>query len=184
MAFTKSLSRTLIFPGALLAALLLASCAARPRGYAPEATQSAPFLPPTAVSAFEPAASPRAETAEPPRPTPTPPCTPGLSFLKDLTIPDGTKVSPGEHLDKRWLVKNSGACNWDDTYRILLIAGPGLGAQSEQALFPARSSTQAVIRMNFIAPYTAGTYRSAWQAHDPEGAPFGDLFFIEFAVGD
>jgi hypothetical protein len=38
--------------------------------------------------------------------------------------------------------------------------------------------------MVFTAPSEAGTYRSAWQAHDPSGEPFGDLFFIEFVVSE
>ncbi len=29
-----------------------------------------------------------------------------------------------------------------------------------------------------------GTYRSAWQAYDPDGLPFGDPFFIEIEVVD
>ena len=114
--------------------------------------------------------------------TPTPPCEPGLVFLEDLTIPDGSVAAPEEQLDKRWQVENSGTCNWDSTYGLQLIAGPDLGAPQEQALFPARSGIEAMIRMLFTAPTEPGTYRSAWQAHDPQGRLFGDPFFIEIVV--
>ena len=117
-----------------------------------------------------------------PRSTPTPPCEPGLVFLDDLTIPDGSVVAPGEQLDKRWQVENSGTCNWDSTYGLQLIAGPDLGAPQEQALFPARSGSEAMIRMLFTAPTEPGAYRSAWQAHDQQGVLFGDPFFIEIVV--
>jgi hypothetical protein len=103
-------------------------------------------------------------------------------FLEDLTIPDGTQVAPGEPLDKRWRVQNGGTCNWDQTYGIQLIGGPELGAPNEQALYPARSGSEAVIRMLFTAPEEPGVYSSAWQAHDPNGNPFGDPFFIEVEV--
>jgi hypothetical protein len=57
-----------------------------------------------------------------------------------------------------------------------------MGVPATQALFPARSGLELTIRMNFIAPDEAGTYRSAWQAYDPDGQPFGDPFFIEVEV--
>lgn len=115
-------------------------------------------------------------------PSPTPACTPGLAFIEDLTIPDGSQVSPGERLDKRWRVENTGSCNWDASYSVRLIAGPELGVPADQALFPARSGAPATIRTLFTAPSEPGTYRSAWQAHDPQGQPFGDPFFIEITV--
>ncbi len=116
-------------------------------------------------------------------PTPTPPCTDSMRYIEDLSIPDGSLVSSGEKLDKRWSVENNGSCNWDKTYRLKLIAGPELGASVEQALYPARSGTQATIRIIFTAPSEPGVYRSAWQAHNPDGQPFGDPVFIEIQVG-
>jgi hypothetical protein len=118
----------------------------------------------------------------PTQPTPTPGCNPGLVYLEDLTIPDGTSVSPGDLLDKRWLVENVGSCNWDKNFSLRLIAGPEMGAPPESALFPARSGTQAEIRILFTAPQDPATYRSAWQAYDPQGKVFGDPIFIEIVV--
>lgn len=109
-------------------------------------------------------------------------CKDSLTFVKDQTIPDGTVIAPESTLDKRWQVENSGDCNWGPAYRVRLIAGPELGAQKEQALYPARGGTQAVIRILFKAPAEAGTYRSAWQAINAQGEPFGDPFFIEIKV--
>jgi hypothetical protein len=109
-------------------------------------------------------------------------CHNNLAFIADQTIPDGTVVSPESTLDKRWEVENSGNCSWDVTYRVRLIAGPELGAQPEQALYPGRGGSRAVIRMLFKAPAEPGNYRSAWQAVDPQGEPFGDPFFIDITV--
>ena len=118
------------------------------------------------------------------RPTPEPACTNALWFFQDITIPDGTKVSPGQRLDKRWLVQNAGTCNWDSRYEIRLEAGPTMGVPAVQAIAPARSGLEVIIRMIFIAPEEPGTYRSAWQAYDPDDQPFGDPFFIEIEVVD
>ena len=111
------------------------------------------------------------------------PCTDNLSFLSDITIDDGTTVSPGSSIDKQWLVQNSGSCNWDSTYRLRWIGGDPLGANTEQLLYPARAGAQATLRIEFTAPFTEGPYESAWQAVDSNGNVFGDLIFIKIVVG-
>jgi len=116
------------------------------------------------------------------RPSPTPDCSDILSFLDDVSIPDGTIVKPGEKLDKRWLVNNTGSCNWNSQYRIQLQTGPGMGVEAEQRLYPARSGTQVVMRFTLEAPAEAGTYRSSWQAVNPRGQLFGDPFYIDIVV--
>ena len=165
--------------------LTLAICACSGLA-APEAERV--FIPPTQSGAVSlpvqaspsptPAPLPLATTL----PSPTPPCTNNLLFVEDLTIPDGTIVSPGDSLDKRWLVENNGSCNWEAGYRLELTAGQDLGAQAKQALYPARSGTQATIRIEFKAPAESGGYRSAWQAISPDGQVFGDPIFIEIQV--
>jgi hypothetical protein len=114
--------------------------------------------------------------------TPTITCIDRLSFLDDVTIPDNTIVAPGSQLDKRWLVMNSGSCNWDYGYRLRLVGGSAMGATPEQSLFPARAGTQAILRIFFTVPLETGNYLSEWQAFDPNGIPFGEVFFIKIIV--
>jgi hypothetical protein len=117
-----------------------------------------------------------------PEPTATVVCSDELTYLEDMTIPDGTIVEAGVVLEKIWLVENAGSCNWDDRYRLRLSSGPEMGASPEQALFPARSGAQARIRLVFTAPEEPGTYQSVWQAYSPEGEPFGDVVYLEVVV--
>ena len=121
-------------------------------------------------------------TIEPTQSSAKPACLDNLSWVSDVTIPDGTEVIANSTLDKRWEVKNAGNCNWDDHYRLRLIAGPAMNATQEQALFPARSGTKADLQILFQAPAEAGKYRSAWQAYNPDGQPFGDPIFIDIKV--
>ncbi|MBI3160389.1 MAG: hypothetical protein HYZ26_12400 [Chloroflexi bacterium] len=114
--------------------------------------------------------------------TPTPPCTNSLAFVEDLTVPDGTKFAPGAEIDKIWLVRNDGTCNWDARYRLRFLDGQPLGAEDEQALFPARAGAEAQIHILFIAPDEPGTYASRWQAYTPLGEPFGELIFLLIEV--
>lgn len=115
-------------------------------------------------------------------PTPTVECVSSLRFIADKTIPDGSILKPAEVFDKVWEVENNGSCNWDEHYRLKLIGGTELGANPEQALYPARSGVPLLIRIRFTAPEQPGNYRSAWQAFDPQGNPFGDPVYLEIIV--
>lgn len=173
----------LFLPSLLILAalgLILQGCTLQaPQKSAPQTTQRPVFLAPTAVP-------PATITPQPvqieQRPTPTIPCVDGLVFVSDLTIPDGSSIQPGSSVDKRWEVENSGTCNWSEGYTLRLVAGDELGAQPDQPLIPARSSTKAVIRILFQAPPESGQYRSAWQAHNPTGDPFGDPIYMDIEV--
>ena len=163
--------------------LILSACSGK-------ATPTEYFLPPgsglQSASLIQPTATePVVIQAEPetsPIPTSAPACTSNLLYIEDLTVPDGTVVAPGEQLDKRWRVENNGSCNWDVQYSLVLIGGQQLGAPDKQALYPARSGTQAMVQMIFTAPEEPGAYRSAWQAQDLEGNLFGDPIYIDIIV--
>lgn len=168
---------------ALLTLFWMAACSGLVPGGRTPVSFLAPTLPPDITPQLLVNLTPTATSeALELRPTPTPDCTDILSFLEDLSIPDGTVVRPEERLDKRWLVANTGTCNWDQRYHVKLLSGPAMGAELEQMLYPARSGTQFTLRMQMAAPAEAGVYRSAWQASDPQGQLFGDPFFIEIIV--
>jgi hypothetical protein len=175
----KSSSTLLVI---LLTLFLLSACVPTP---APT-----PFIPPKAATPTLPPVqgnTPVIPTFTPQpiptsSPTATPPCTDSLAFVNDITIPDGTVVSPGERVDKGWLVQNNGSCNWDSRYRLRFVGGLEMGAVAEQALYPARAGTQAAIQIIFTAPSEPGTYTTAWQAINPDNEAFGDAVFMEIVV--
>jgi len=166
----------------MIFAWLLAGCGQGAATSTPAAKATAqPFRPAGETQAATPEAdvTPTSEATPPP---PTPVCMDDLKWITDVTIPDGTEVGAKSTLDKRWEVKNAGNCNWDDHYRLRLKAGPGMNAAQEQLLYPARAGSNAVIRIVFEAPSEPGQYRSAWQAYNAEGQPFGDPIFIDIVV--
>jgi len=161
----------------VLAGLLLLAVACQPASREPEATQALFVPPPPATVTPTPLGTPSEA-----KPQATQACQDNLSFVSDVTIPDGSEVEANSTMDKRWEVENSGGCNWDERYRLRLISGDSLGAEEEQMLFPARSGTQVTLRIVFQAPVEPGIYRSAWQAYNPDGQAFGDPVFIDFVV--
>jgi hypothetical protein len=109
-------------------------------------------------------------------------CVSNLTFITDLTVPDGTYITYGAAVDKQWLVQNSGTCNWDGNYRLRNVGGATLGAPAELMLYPAKSGSEATLQITFTAPFTDGEYESAWQAFDSFGLAFGDPFYMRIIV--
>ena len=165
----------------LIGILIFLSGCLRPLQADPLESDVPAFVPPTLIPA-----TPTTEIIEPTSQnvnmTQAVACIDNLTFIQDETIPDGTIVTPGSTIEKKWEVKNSGTCNWGPGYSIQLTGGPSLEAPSPQDLFPARSGTSLSIRIEFTAPVEEGKYRSAWQAYNPDGIAFGDSFYIDFVV--
>jgi hypothetical protein len=121
-------------------------------------------------------------TPDPELPSPTPACIDALKFIEDVTIPDGTIVSPGQSIDKQWRVQNDGTCDWGSGYQLKLVTGEPLGVPAEMALFPARAGAETVIQMTLTAPQEPGTYHTAWQAYTPDNIPFEQAIYVEIIV--
>ena len=166
------LNRSLILTFFL--SILLSACA-----LSANTTEEKLYVPPTLAPHSNPVPT---DTPVPVLPTATPSCENNLSFLKDVTIPDGTVFKAGDEIEKIWLVRNSGSCNWSTGYEFRLISGESLGVDSAQPLGPADAGSETELLIVFIAPETAGSYRSYWQAYDRFGYPFGVDFYVEIVV--
>ena len=163
----------------LLISLFASGCVIRSRGDKNATVNQGVFLPPTVAPTLTPTISP---TPTPIVPTQPANCMSLLTFLSDLTVPDGTVFSPGETIDKRWLVENSGDCHWNDTYELRLVTGDDLGVDPSQPLPQTLSGDQATVQILFVAPSEPGSYQSAWQAYTGSGMPFGDVFYVDITV--
>lgn len=166
---------------ALLAAATLTGCAAQAADVPVTGTRVLePTLAPTSPIATS--TRPASTTAVPSAPTPTPravgACLNDASFVDDLTIPDGSVFIPGEPFDKRWLVRNSGTCDWGPDHRLVPVGENRFGGPAEMALYPAKAGTSAEWQIDLVAPLQPGEYLGRWQARGPDGTPFGDEVFI------
>ncbi len=176
--WSKSRRYTFLLISITLSFIMGGCSAFRPKRSIPSADQPPLFIAPTMIPAPTATATPDASKVEQQPAN----CTNLLSYLKDLTIPDGSVVKAGASIQKQWQVRNDGTCNWNEQYTIRLISGSSLGASSPQGIVPARGGAEGIIQINFIAPTEAGNYISTWQAFDPAGNAFGDFFSIEVNV--
>ena len=109
-------------------------------------------------------------------------CNSYLTYLDDVTVPDGTTFVPGDEIVKTWSVRNDGDCTWNDKYSLRYIDGSAMEANSRQSLPELAPGEEGEVTVIFTAPQVAGRYYSGWQAYDAKGDPFGDDIYIEIYV--
>ena len=120
--------------------------------------------------------------------TPLPPCD-AAAFVSDVTVQDGTTLSPGAKFTKTWRLKNIGVCTWTTSYAAVFTNGNAMGAEPAIA-FPGSVPPGQVfdLTVNLTAPSAAGTYRGNFKLRNGAGMIFGTgaagtgVFYVEIKV--
>lgn len=192
-------------PAILIFALFIAACApATPVEPTPDVLAIRTSAASTVVSeltltaaAFTPTSAPPTETATPETPIETATLilatdptqvalgTPGAlcddySFdvnTIDVTIPDGTPMTPGQEFVKTWKIRNTGICTWDTEYQaIFSYSSPpseNMDAQPIPLTALVAPGQEVDVSVQFIAPTTPGEYTGYWNMVNALGIPFG-----------
>lgn len=135
-----------------------------------------------------------AATLPPPSPLPTisfltPTQGPGpgacdnATYVKDITIPDGTIMAPGQQFEKKWQMLNSGTCTWSSSYSLAFDSGDLMGGSPSFIQVPVPPGNQTTIAVGLTAPTVAGTYTGNWRMKNAGGAAFGNLIYVTIKVG-
>jgi len=104
-------------------------------------------------------------------------------FVSDVTVPDGSVMTPGQEFLKTWKVRNTGDCTWGAGYTV--VYG---GYNDKMSGVPAALATTVIpnqevdVSVQFKAPTKAGEYLSAWRMANPSGYAFGQFFFVKIIV--
>jgi hypothetical protein len=113
-----------------------------------------------------------------------------VSFVSDVTVPDGTQMNPGQKFTKVWQLQNIGTCAWTTDYKVVFDMGTSMKADLSQSLsHPAAPGATITIAIAMTAPEQAGSYKGDWLLSDPQGTRFGtDLsgkvpFWVQIVVG-
>ena len=106
-----------------------------------------------------------------------------LSYVEDVTIPDGSILSPGEDFIKTWRVKNTGSCPWGDGYQLVYANYSNkMSGQFQPLTQVVQPGDEVEVSVQFKAPDAAGEYLSAWQMRNPAGVTFEDIIFVKIVV--
>jgi hypothetical protein len=128
-------------------------------------------------------------------PIPSPSITPipcdHITWGKDVTIPDGTELVPGEVFTKTWRLKNTGTCTWTSGYSLVFETGDAMGAPPATQLTTGTVPPGQQIDVSIVleAPVSAGTYQGYFKLRNTEGEIFGlgdesKHFWVKITVPD
>jgi ABC-type amino acid transport substrate-binding protein len=116
--------------------------------------------------------------------TPPPPQIPcdSMTYVADLTVPDGTYINPGQSFTKTWRIKNTGSCTWNSSYRFVFVQGNSMGGQPQSIQGTVAPNQNYDMSLPMQAPTTPGTYAGWWQMVNAQGTPFGTRVWVEIVV--
>lgn len=107
-----------------------------------------------------------------------------LAYVKDVTIPDNTEMTPGQSFTKTWLVSNSGTCDWEPGFIFNVVGGEtmnGVAVTLNQTVQPGR---QYEFSVPMIAPTDqTGEIKGTWQLADADSNFFGQGVYVLIEVG-
>jgi hypothetical protein len=104
------------------------------------------------------------------------------SFIGDVTMTDGTTVSPGETFTKTWRIQNTGSCPWTTSYLLAFNSGESMSGVSTAFPYAVSSGNQMNISIFMTAPTDLGTYIGYWKLQNSAGTTFGQTLFVQIKV--
>jgi hypothetical protein len=106
-----------------------------------------------------------------------------MAYLADITIPDGTVLTPGSAFVKTWRVKNSGTCDWKDGAQLVFADGDQLSGPAAVSVPVTAPDANADLSVNLAAPATPGKYTGRWRMRSPDGTVYGVLTVVIVVPG-
>jgi hypothetical protein len=99
------------------------------------------------------------------------------TFVRDITIPDGSTILPNSLFTKTWELKNTGTCAWNKTYSVV-FAGKGTamsGAALTQLMADGEVKPGETVfaSVSLRAPNEPGEYQGYWNLRAGNDAVFG-----------
>jgi hypothetical protein len=106
------------------------------------------------------------------------------TFIKDVTIPEETTLSPGETFVKTWRFRNTGSCTWASDFLLVFVKGDDLDGSDTTIDETVSINKKVDLSLSLTAPDDEGTYVGYWKLADENGNTFGDLVYVSIVVVD
>ena len=103
-------------------------------------------------------------------------------YLSDVTIKDGTVMTPGQTFTKTWAVQNTGTCTWNTSYKLVFSFGTAMNGTSVAIPQDVAPGAQTQISVNLAAPSSLGNYTGNWKLQNAQGQYFGTLLTVVINV--
>jgi hypothetical protein len=106
-------------------------------------------------------------------------CTLNATFVTDITVPDDTRIEPGQAFTKTWRIRNTGTCEWGVGYRLIFGEGDHMGGPDSVGIPETGPGESADVSVELIAPPDEGQYRGYWQICVTHTECFGDRVYVQ-----
>ena len=158
-----------------------------------EFTQTAQATPPTLaatateaitetpLATLEPTAT-AVPTNNPFQATPTETLCDDAIWVADVSVPDGTEMTPGQDFVKTWKIRNIGSCTWGTGYSALFAYGEKMGGVAEPMTGAVAPGEEVEVSVRFKAPDKAGEYSTYWRMANASNIPFGENIYALIVV--
>ncbi|MBM3124230.1 MAG: hypothetical protein FJZ87_04050 [Chloroflexi bacterium] len=114
-------------------------------------------------------------------------CKDSAVLLRDVTVPDGTRMQAGENFTKTWEFRNTGTCPWVN-YLLKFAAGDDMGAPLSAPIQDTSPGNSVLVGVNLTAPLSDGGYTAYFTLNEPSGrdVPIGTekTFWVKIVVGE
>ena len=90
-------------------------------------------------------------------------CELGALYIRDVTIPDGSRLATGSAFVKTWEISNTGTCTWTTGFRLVHMGGDILGAPDDVALPYTPPGFSAEVSVPMEVPTVTGQHQGQWR---------------------
>lgn len=158
-----------------------------------EFTQTARAAPPTSAATATEEVTAAPEATVQPAETATPTTNPfavtatqtlcdDAKWIADVTVPDGTQMTPGQDFVKTWKIKNVGSCTWGSGYTLIHGYDEKLDGVAEPLTTAVAPGEEVEVSVRFRAPTGTGEHRSYWRMKNASNSAFGEFFYVTIVV--
>ena len=112
-----------------------------------------------------------------------------MAYVSDVTIADGSQVSPGTQFIKTWRIKNTGQCTWSTAYHLVygwasdnwaaLKTFPPAAVYLTKSVAPGE---EVEVSMTLTAPSASNSYSASFRMQNANGYNFGTILTLLFEV--
>ena len=104
------------------------------------------------------------------------------AWVADISVQDGTEMSPGQAFEKTWRIQNTGTCIWTEGHKLAFGYGENMNGQARPLDRVVNPNENVDVMVVFSAPLSPGSYQSYWRMSNTAGVNFGDFFYVDIVV--
>lgn len=105
------------------------------------------------------------------------------AYVSDVTVPDGTQMTPGQTFTKTWRIQNTGSCAWNTNFKVTFVSGDQMGGSATAITESVNAGASIDVSVNLTAPSTPKSYTGYWRMSTDGGQAFGMSFYVQISVG-